>query len=116
MSASVISHEGVNTANAVEVEMKTLRSVMSGLGHEHIDVLKMDIEGSEFKVIENLMNPDLGDVNISLCTMELHGRFFASQEQEYVERLYDYMRKNGFYDFYGTDNEPTFIRMRKGED
>lgn len=113
VSASVISHECVNAANGIEVEMKTLRTIMSELGHEHIDVLKMDIEGSEFKVIENLVNPDLGDVNIALCAMELHGRFFAQREQEYVEKLYGSMRKNGFYDFYGTENEPIFIRMER---
>ena len=116
VSASVISHECVNTANAIEVEMKTLRTIMSELGHTHIDVLKMDIEGSEFKVIESLTNSKLRDMVVSLCAMELHGRFYATQEQEYTEKLYASMNKNGFYDFYGTDNEPTFIRMRKGED
>lgn len=115
VSASVILHECVNTANIAEVEMKTLRTIMSELGHTHIDVLKMDIEGSEFKVIDSLMNPNLGDVDISLCAMELHGRFFASKHLEYTENLYESMRKNKFYDFYGTDNEPTFIRMGKGE-
>ncbi len=116
VSASVISHKCVNTENAIEVEMKTLRTIMSELGHEHIDVLKMDIEGSEFKVIESIMKPDLVDVDVSLCAMELHGRFFASQEQEYVEKLYESMRRKGFYDFYGTDNEPTFIKVGKGGD
>lgn len=115
VSASVISHECVNTENSIKVKMKTLRTIMSELGHRYIDVLKLDIEGSEFKVIENVVNPDLEDVDISLCAMELHGRFFASQEREYNEKLYESMQKKGFYDFYGTDNEPTFVRMEKGE-
>lgn len=115
VSASVISHQCVNKANAIEVEMKTLRTIMSELGHTHVDVLKMDIEGSEFKVVENIMNRDMGYVDLSLCVMELHGRFFGALEREYVDKLYESMRNNGLYDLYGTNNEPTFIKMEKGD-
>ncbi len=29
------------------LEVKTLRTIMAELGHTHIDVLKIDVEGSE---------------------------------------------------------------------
>ncbi len=109
VSGSAILHQYVNGENIVEVEMKTLRSIMKELGHDHIDVLKMDIEGSEFKVTKNLMNPKLETIDFKVCLMETHERFFAPKEREYIDELYSIMRENGFYDLYGTAKEPTFI-------
>lgn len=113
VSASVVLHGNVNNKNIVEVEMRTLRTIMNELGHGHVDVLKMDIEGSEFKVIDNLMNPKLKLVDFSMLLMELHERFFPLKGKEYTDRLFNNMRKNGFYDFYGTDKEPTFIKQEE---
>ena len=36
----------------IDVNVKKLRSIMNELGHTRIDLLKMDIEGSECDVIE----------------------------------------------------------------
>lgn len=38
----------------MEVSLRTLPTVMLELGHNHIDLFKMDIEGAEYGVIENL--------------------------------------------------------------
>lgn len=112
VSASVISHQYVDDNNMIEVEMRTLRSIMKELNHKHIDILKMDIEGSEFKVIEDLMNSTLGVIEFKCCLMETHERFFPKKEREYAYKLYSIMNKNGYYDFYGTDKEPTFIKYK----
>lgn len=110
VSASVVLHQYVNDKNTIEVEMKTLRSIMRELDHDHIDILKMDIEGAEFKVIEDIMNPDSEAIDFQMCLMETHERFFPRKEGEYVSRLYHTMTSHGFYDLYGTDKEPTFIK------
>lgn len=111
ISGSVILHHYVDSENIVEAEMKTLRSIMQELGHDHIDILKMDIEGSEFKVVKNLMNPKAKTIDFKACLMETHERFFAPKEREYADELYNIMRENGFYDLYGTAKEPTFIKI-----
>lgn len=111
ISASVIQHHNVDNEKVIEVEMKTLRSIMQKLGHRHIDILKMDIEGSEFKVAANLMNSDLKPIDFQVCLMETHERFFAPKEREYVDDLYTVMKRGGFYDLYGTAREPLFIRV-----
>lgn len=54
VSGSLIGHEGVQ--NMIYVELKTLQTIMEEFGHRQIDLLKMDIEGSEFKVIENILH------------------------------------------------------------
>ena len=33
----------------------TLPSIMSGLGHDYVDILKMDVEGAEFDALDQLM-------------------------------------------------------------
>lgn len=111
VSGSVILHHNVDVENMVEVEMKTLRSIMWELGHDYIDILKMDIEGSEFKVIKNLMNPELKTVEFKVCLMETHERFFTAEERGCVDEMYRLMRENEFYDLYGTAKEPTFIKI-----
>lgn len=111
VSASVIQHRYVDDGKVLEVEMKTLRSIMQELKHDHIDILKMDIEGSEFKVVENLMNPKLEVIDFQVCLMETHERFFGLKEREYIDELYTVMKKGGFYDLHGTAKEPTFIKI-----
>ena len=39
---------------AIEVEVKRLVTIMGELGHDRLDVLKMDVEGAEYEVIEDL--------------------------------------------------------------
>lgn len=108
VSASVIKHQNVDKENVIQVEMRTMRTIMEELGHEKIQLLKMDIEGSEFKVVDDIMNPLLKRVNCELICMETHERFFESKKC--ADNLYNTMLRNGFYDIYGTSAEPTFVR------
>ena len=82
---------------------------MNQLGHKQMDVLKMDIEGSEFKVVKDLMDSNLEAINVKLICMETHERFFESKEC--IDDLYELMRNRGFFDLYGLPEEPTFIKI-----
>jgi len=60
-------------------EMKThllpvhrLSTIVKKLGHERIDLLKMDIEGAEYEVIEDIIN---SSIPISQILIEFHHRF-----------------------------------------
>ena len=56
--AQRVSYSALNlrlTSNYVECEVKTIRSLAAELGHDHIDLIKMDIEGAEQIVIPNLI-------------------------------------------------------------
>lgn len=41
---------------ALPSQVHTLSSIMSKLGHAHIDVLKVDVEGSEYAFLENAID------------------------------------------------------------
>ena len=38
-----------------EVEVNTLKNIMEKNNHKNIDILKLDIEGAEIKVLENMI-------------------------------------------------------------
>ena len=54
--------------NYIIVPMKRLKTIASDLGHEYIDILKMDIEGSELKALHGGANfiKD-NEPNLAIC-------------------------------------------------
>ena len=60
------------SGQAIEVPVKRLSTIAKELGHTHIDILKMDIEGAEYNVIEDLLN---SKVSISQVLVEFHHRW-----------------------------------------
>lgn len=57
---------------AVEIPVKKLSTIMSDLNHKHIDILKMDIEGAEYDVIDDLLESQL---DVKQLLVEFHHRF-----------------------------------------
>ena len=66
VSHSLVDLQGTGVAS-VEVECRTIATVMSELGHDRIDLLKLDIEGAEYQVLASL-----GDVQPLVICVELH--------------------------------------------
>jgi FkbM family methyltransferase len=56
----------------LEVPVRRLATVMTELGHDHIDLLKMDIEGAEYEVVEDLVESNL---DVRQVLVEFHHRF-----------------------------------------
>lgn len=59
--------EGAN--EVVKLDVRRLETLMKELGHDHIDVLKMDIEGGEYAVIEDLLK---GSIRPKQILVEYH--------------------------------------------
>ena len=78
VSGSIIQHEGVE-GEIIDVELKTLKTIMRCLNHETIDLLKMDIEGAEFAVIDEILNS--GIVFKELC-VEIHNRLIKKDDKK----------------------------------
>ena len=73
VSGSIHHHDSLAESNSVEVSLRSFNDIALSLGHEKIDVLKMDIEGSEYDVIEGILS---SAVVIDQLAIELHERFF----------------------------------------
>jgi len=59
-------------AKAVRVEMKRLSTIMKDLGHDVLDILKMDVEGAEYEVITDILD---SKIPIKQLLIEFHHRF-----------------------------------------
>lgn len=55
---------GADGCDMIEVPVSTLSDLMAKNRHRHVDILKMDIEGSEYAVIEALANTTLRPTQI----------------------------------------------------
>ncbi len=71
-----ISHSlmsaGQTDTRAIMVEVRRLSTLMRDLGHDHVDVLKMDIEGAEYDVLDDLLDQRL---QVRQILVEFHHRF-----------------------------------------
>lgn len=54
ISHSVVRH-GRTRGSYVEVEVRRLETLMAELGHDDLDVLKLDVEGAEYEVLDALI-------------------------------------------------------------
>lgn len=59
---------------AIQVPVYRLRTIMRRLGHDHIDLLKMDVEGAEYELLDEIGQTDL---EIGQLLVEFHHRFAA---------------------------------------
>jgi FkbM family methyltransferase len=74
-------------ANAISVPVKKLSTIMKELGHDQIDILKMDIEGAEYEVIKDISKSGIRPRQI---LVEFHHRFPGvgiKRSNEAIDRL-----------------------------
>jgi FkbM family methyltransferase len=57
---------------AIEAPVRRLRTILSSLGHEKIHLLKMDIEGAEYAVLDNMLS---SGIHADQLLIEFHHRW-----------------------------------------
>jgi FkbM family methyltransferase len=67
-----MSYSTVKSGTGILLTVKKLSTIMTELRHDTIDLLKMDIEGGEYKVIDNLLNEN---ITPKILLIEFHHRF-----------------------------------------
>lgn len=108
VSGSEIENLGVSIENAIEVQMHSLGYLMNMLNHISIDLVKMDIEGSEFKVLPQILEQN---IEIGQICVEFHNRFFDDGDAK-LSVLLEQMKNYGYLLIHVSDNceEFTFIQ------
>lgn len=53
VSGSIVGLTG--TTNSIEVDVRTLKTIMRDNGHAHLDLLKIDVEGVEYDIFNDLI-------------------------------------------------------------
>jgi FkbM family methyltransferase len=87
ISGSIINKN--DDASFIEVEMNKVSTIMKKLNHTRIDLLKMDIEGSEYAVLENMLEEKNFPKQI---LVEFHHRFpqiEKNQTKKIIQKLND---------------------------
>jgi FkbM family methyltransferase len=91
-----ISHSfaEINSRNEyVDVPAKRLTTIMKELGHDHIDILKIDIEGAEYPVLKDILQ---SGIKIGQILVEYHhffDSFSITDTEESVKLLNDHHYK-----------------------
>ncbi len=96
------------TGDSVMVEMRSFADTVALFDHTHIDVLKIDIEGSEFLVMPDVL---ASPVLVDQLLLEVHGRYFRNGRQM-TDELVSSIRDAG-YELFGVGEsleELSFIR------
>ena len=108
VSGSLLKQKNVSELKKVSVEMKSFEDIIKELGHNQVDILKMDIEGSEYEVMDNILASKL---SINQILVEFHERFFADGKDKTIEVIKK-MKKNGYEIFAISDSyeEISFIK------
>lgn len=93
----------------ITVPVKRLSTIMKELKHNHIDVLKMDIEGAEYKVIEDIKQSNIKPKQI---LVEFHHRF-SNVNVKQTKRAYSKLKKMGYGVFSVSTNGKDFCFVLK---
>jgi FkbM family methyltransferase len=83
-SRSVSSSGLYKSREYVELPGRTLPSLMREMGDDHIDLLKLDIEGSEYDVLPKLDLPALG---VKVFSVQLHHTGSVRSARELIGQL-----------------------------
>jgi FkbM family methyltransferase len=105
-----ISHKAFASENSkpVIVECQKLSSILKKQGDAHIDLLKIDIEGFEYAVLENMI---VENIKPKQLLVEFH-HFFPEVGNQKTEEAILFLQKNGYKLFNVADSfcEFSFVR------
>jgi FkbM family methyltransferase len=108
VSYTISAHQYATAHRAIESPTRRLGSILRELGHHRIDILKMDIEGSEYAVIKDMLH---SGIDVSQLLVEFHHRFkdIGIEQTKMVIKL---LRKHGYKIFAisSSGDEISFIR------
>jgi len=107
-----VSHTLVESGNVgtgtVEAPVLRLQTIMERLGHDHIDLLKMDIEGAEYDVLDDLLGSKLA---VPQILAEFH-HFRSGIPLEKTQRVVTALEQAGYVAFNASPSgyEFSFVR------
>lgn len=85
-----------NPDDAIEIPVFQLKTIQGMLNHNHIDILKMDIEASEYSVIDNII--DCG-IKVYQILVEFHHRFDTVDKQKTLDAIKK-LNRSGYYIYF----------------
>jgi len=100
VSGSLDNTSNVGGSGSIIVTGKKVSSLMAINNHKRIDLIKMNIEGSEFDVVEDILKDG---IDFKQICMETHARFF-SNGKERLRTMIARLNECGYWIFAVSDN------------
>ncbi len=107
---SSINRAGAAEAQAIEIPVKRLATIAAELGHDRVDVLKLDIDGSEYDVLPDVLDCGLP---VNQILLEFHHNFKGVRFQDTLQAI-ESLRAHG-YGIFDTSHrglEFSFLKRR----
>ena len=114
VSGSLIENQELDIEKSLTVVCRSLRTLMAENAHQEVDILKLDIEGSEYEVLDSILRQD---IKIKQICVEIHDRFYAEGPLK-SKQLLAQLRKHNYLLFSVSGNlqELSFILNENIED
>lgn len=109
-SGSLVENSDLGIVRKVDVQLYNLQDIMASNNHAKIDVLKMDIEGAEYDVLEEILSSNL---EIDQILVEYHDRQFDITNPK-SKALKKHFEKSGYKIFAASETyeEISYIKIR----
>ena len=91
---------------SIKLQTNRLITIMNKKGHVHLNLLKMDIEGSEFLALPDILK---SNILIDQLCIETHARIFPNSVEKMID-LKKLLNENGFLLVCNTLYEQTYLR------
>ncbi|MFK7777455.1 MAG: FkbM family methyltransferase [Gimesia sp.] len=91
-----IDHSGVSQ-RVEKCEVRTFQFMLESLGITKADIVKLDIEGTEYKVLEDILS---SNISITQVLIEFHHRLFVDEGVSMTRNAFQLLAKHGYQLFY----------------
>ena len=92
VSGSLVKNDIIDSSKIVSVQMKSFDDIVKMLKHKYIDVVKMDIEGSEYLVLEKILDMNF---EIGQFLVEFHDRLLSNEKYK-SKNVVEKMNQKGY--------------------
>ena len=89
---TLVEGTAVQEARTFEAEVYRLETILQRLGHDHLDILKIDIEGAEYPVLRQILS---SEPRFRQLLVEFHHRFSSIDKAE-TQKALDALGQCGF--------------------
>lgn len=100
VSGSLSLHDSVDNQSRISVRMRTFAEIAKEFKHEKIDLVKMDIEGAEYDVIESILD---SEIEVKQILVEIHDRFYTDGRTRSIKMI-NKLNEKGFKIFAVSDS------------
>lgn len=110
VSGSILPLKSVNEKDSITLEFKTITEVMQANNHDHLDLLKIDIEGAEYGVLQDLLNQS---IHIDQIVVEFHPHLIIYGRKK-TKNILNLLNKKGYKCFAISDSylEFSFLKIK----